>query len=103
MNANDLKLLHQWFQIPHVLRWYARNEKYTFEMIQEKYLPRINDATIPSFIICDHDKPVGYIQFYHVTEHLPEGVANYNHPVFNDFKPNEIVGIDLFIADENYL
>ena len=36
MNADDLKLLHQWFQIPHVLKWYARGEKYTFEMIQEK-------------------------------------------------------------------
>jgi hypothetical protein len=59
MNANDLKLLHQWFQIPHVLRWYARNEKYTFEMTQEKYLSRINDATIPSFIIYDNDKTYG--------------------------------------------
>jgi aminoglycoside 6'-N-acetyltransferase len=112
MNAKDLKLLHQWFQIPHVLKWYARDEKYTFEMIQEKYLSRINDATIPSFIIYDHDKPVGYIQFYYVTDHLPEGIADYSHPLFNDpglehtgasFKPNEIVGIDLFIADENYL
>jgi aminoglycoside 6'-N-acetyltransferase len=48
-------------------------------------------------------KPMGYIQFYHVTDHLPEGVADYSHPLFIDFKPNEIVGIDLFIADENYL
>jgi aminoglycoside 6'-N-acetyltransferase len=72
-------------------------------MIKEKYLPRINDATILNFIIHDHDKPVGYIQFYHVTDHLPEGIPDYSHPLFNDFKPNEIIGIDLFIADENYL
>jgi PhzF family phenazine biosynthesis protein len=103
MNEDDLYLLHQWFQIPHVLKWYAKDKKYTLEMIREKYLPRISDASIPSFIIYDNDKPVGYIQFYHVTDHLPEGIINYNHPLFNDFKPKEIAGIDLFIADENYL
>lgn len=103
MNASDLKLLHQWFQIPHVLKWYARDEKYTFAMIQEKYLPRINDATIQNFIIYDQDKPVGYIQAYHLTEHLPGGIEDHSHPFFDDFKPNELVGIDFFIADKNYL
>jgi aminoglycoside 6'-N-acetyltransferase len=103
VNEDDLKLLHQWFQIPHILRWYARDKKYTFEMIQEKYQPRINNASILSFIICDRDKPVGYIQLYHVVDHLPDGVEDYNHPVFKDFKPNELAGIDLFIADINYL
>lgn len=103
MSEGDFKLLHQWFQIPHILKWYAKNEKYTFEMIREKYLPRISDASVLVFIIYDDDKPVGYIQFYHVTDHLPEGVSDYSHPLFNDFKPNEIVGIDMFIADEDYL
>lgn len=103
MKEDDLKLLHQWFQVPHVLKWYARNEKYTFKMIQKKYLPRINDESIPSYIICDYDNPVGYIQFYHVTDHLPESIVNYDHPLFNDFNPKELVGIDLFIADESYL
>lgn len=81
MNENDLKLLHQWFQIPHVLKWYARDVKYTLEMIQEKYLPRINDYSISSFIICDYDKPVGYIQLYHLTDHFPERITDYNHPL----------------------
>lgn len=103
LNENDIKLLHQWFQIPHVLKWYARDEKYTLEMIEEKYRQRINDASIPNFIIYDQDRPVGYIQYYHVTEHLPEGITDYSHPLFKDYKPNELIGIDLFIADENHL
>ena len=103
MKNSDLKLLHEWFQIPHVLKWYARDEKYTPEMIEEKYRQRINDVSIPNFIIYDQDKPVGYIQYYHVTEHLSEGIIDYNHPIFNNFKPNELIGLDLFIADENYL
>jgi hypothetical protein len=28
MDGNDLKLLHEWFQILHILKWYARYEKY---------------------------------------------------------------------------
>ena len=103
MTEHDLKLLQQWFQIPHVLKWYARDEKYTLEMIQEKYIPRINDTTIPNFIIYYDDKPVGYIQYYQVANHLPQVIIDYNHPIFEEFKPNELAGIDLFIADENYL
>ena len=112
INANDLVLLHKWFQIPHILKWYARNKKYTFEMIKEKYFPRINDTSIPNFFIYDQDTPVGYIQYYHVTKHLPEGISDSSHPLFSNtalshtgasFKPKELAGIDLFIADENYL
>src|SRR3990167_7693528 len=103
MNEDNLILLHQWFQIPHVLKWYARDEKYTFEMIQEKYLPRINDSLIPSFIIYDKDKAVGYIQYYHVANYLSEGIADYNNPLFLDFKASELAGVDMFIANESYL
>lgn len=103
MDGEDLHLLHQWFQIPHVSKWYARGESYSLKMIQEKYLLRINNATILSFIIYDGDKAVGYIQFYYVTTYYPEGIKNNNHPVFKEFKPSEVVGIDLFIADKNYL
>src|SRR5204863_533303 len=89
--------------IPHIFKWYARNENYTLEMLQEKYLPRINNETIPSFIIYDQNDPVGYIQFYKLTNHLPEGMSDYSHPLFDDFMASEMIGIDLFIADVNHL
>lgn len=101
---NDLPLLHDWFQKPHVRQWYARGENYTIDMIREKYLPRIlNPESIPNFIIYANNTPIGYIQLYCVKDSLPDGVTDYKHSLFNDFKPEEIAGIDLFIADENYL
>lgn len=103
MDEEDLHLLHQWFQIPLVLKWYARGESYSLKIIQEKYLLRINDATILSFIIYDGDKAVGYIKFYYVTTHYPAGIKNNNHPVFKEFKLSKVVSIDLFIADKDYL
>lgn len=104
LTENDLPLLHAWFQKPHIQQWYARGESYTLDMIKEKYLPRIlHPESIPNFIVYADDTPIGYIQLYSVKDSLPDGVTDYNHPLFDNFKPNEIAGIDMFIADENYL
>lgn len=104
LTENDLPLLHAWFHKPHVKQWYARGESYTIDMIKEKYLPRIlNPETILNFIVYAGNTSIGYIQLYCVNDSLPEGVTDYNHPLFDNFKPNEIAGVDLFIADENYL
>jgi RimJ/RimL family protein N-acetyltransferase len=104
LTENDLPLLHTWFQKPHVKEWYARGENYTLNMIREKYLPRlINSESIPNFIVYADNTPIGYIQLYCVKDSLPDGVTNYNHSLFDDFKPNETAGVDLFIADESYL
>jgi RimJ/RimL family protein N-acetyltransferase len=104
LTENDLPLLLTWFQKPLVKQWYARGESYTLDMIKEKYLPRIlNPESIPNFIVYADSTPIGYIQLYCVKDSLPDGVTDYNYPLFDSFKPNEIAGIDLFIADENYL
>lgn len=103
LEENDLALLHQWFQIPHVLKWYARGKSFSFDEIQQKFLPRINDSTITSYIIYTREKPVGYIQLYQVEHHLPEGIDNHNHSLFDQIMPNELAGIDIFIADKNLL
>jgi RimJ/RimL family protein N-acetyltransferase len=104
LTKDDLPLLFKWFQKPHVKQWYARGESYTLDMIKEKYLPRIlNPESIPNFIIYADNTPIGYIQLYCIKDSLPDGVTDYTHPLFNNFKPNEIAGVDLFIANENYL
>src|SRR3990167_4661331 len=104
LREDDFELLHQWFQVPHVKEWYARGETYALEKIREQYLPRIKAPDfVPNFIINLDENPVGYIQLYHANHSLPEGVDNYTHPLFSQFKPEEIAGIDLFIADESIL
>lgn len=104
LTENDLPLLFTWFQKPHIKKWYARGEEYTFDMIKKKYLSRIIDSeSIPNFIIFADDTPIGYIQFYCVKDYFPDGVTDYSHPLFDSYKPSEIAGVDLFIAEENYL
>lgn len=101
---NDLLLLHQWFQLPHVFEWYARGDKYTLDMVREKYSPRIKQPEmISNFIIYVNDHAIGYVQLYQVKKHLPDGINDYNHALFINHKPEQIAGIDIFIADEKYL
>lgn len=99
----DLILLHQWFQKEHVLQWYARGVRYTLEMIREKYFPRLDDPDLISYIIHVNDIPVGYIQIYSLDRYLPDGVSGYTHPLFAMYSPQDLAGIDIFIADELYL
>ena len=104
LTESDLSLLLNWFQKPHIKQWYARGKNYTLDMIREKYLPRIlNSESIPNFIVYADKAPIGYIQLYCIRDFLPDGVTDYNHPLFDGFKSNEIAGVDLFIADEDYL
>ncbi len=103
LGEEDLKLLHQWFQVPHVKKWYARDQHFSFDMIREKYLPRINHPGIHNFIFYLDDRPIGYIQLYHLSTFLPEGVADHQHPLFTQYSPDKVAGIDLFLADENVL
>ncbi|HAU0349439.1 TPA: GNAT family N-acetyltransferase [Legionella pneumophila] len=98
----DLDLLYQWFQEPRINQMYGRNKSWSLEAITQKYLPRIQGKeTVPSYIIYDSNNPIGFIQYYFLTEHFPEGIKGHSHPLFNDYKPNEAVGIDLFIAHAN--
>lgn len=99
----DLILLYQWFQVPHIKKWYARGQHFSFDMIKEKYLPRINHPEIHNFIVYFDDRPIGYIQCYHLNTFLPEGVTDHQHPLFRQYSPDRLVGIDLFVADENVL
>ncbi|WP_454785822.1 GNAT family N-acetyltransferase [Legionella sp. WA2024007413] len=102
LSENDLTLLYHWFQEPLINQWYARDQSWSFEKIQQKYLPRIlGEDKVPSFIIYSGDLPLGFIQYYYLSDHLPEGVHHNNHPLFHCYSPHKLAGIDLFIASSN--
>jgi aminoglycoside 6'-N-acetyltransferase len=47
--------------------------------------------------------PVGYIQLYRVSDSFPDSVESYDHPLFANCSPQDMAGIDMFIAEEEYL
>ena len=99
LQISDLPLLHQWFQEPIVKKWYAREFTFSAEAIREKYLPRIlEQEAVPSFIVQINENPIGFIQYYALTNYLPEGI-NKENALFHLAKPHQIAGIDFFIGE----
>lgn len=101
LRERDLDLLYHWFQEPIINQLYGRSKSWTPENIKHKYLPRIQGKEfVPSFIIYNNTRPIAFIQYYCLTEHFPEGIPVHTHPLFKEYNPDEIVGIDLFIAND---
>ena len=87
---DDLRLLHDWLQRPHVQRWWRDRD--TYDEVVEHYLPAITgDDPTDLYVVLLDDRAVGFVQTYLVTDY-PEyaevtGVGD------------GVAGIDLFIAD----
>ncbi|OJW51812.1 MAG: hypothetical protein BGO67_08465 [Alphaproteobacteria bacterium 41-28] len=94
----------QWFAEPTVKQGYARNQQFSLEDISAKYAPRIEGIDpVPSFIIYLNQKPIGFIQYYCLSDHLPEGISGNHASLFDEFTPEQLAGIDLFIAEPSCL
>jgi RimJ/RimL family protein N-acetyltransferase len=91
MQADDLRLLHEWLQRPHVRRWWSPQE--TYQEVVEYYLPAIEgaDATDLYVALLD-DRPVGFLQTYMLVDY-PEHASVLE-------AGDGAAGVDLFIADE---
>lgn len=102
LSLEDLETLHQWFQEPTIQKYYERDKKWLLIEIEEKYKPRIlGQQHVPSFIVYLDNSPFGFIQYYLPPEFLPEGIKGSESPLFQQYNVKDIVGIDLFIAEEN--
>jgi aminoglycoside 6'-N-acetyltransferase len=102
LNEHHIELLYHWFQEPTINQLYACSETWSLNDINRKYLPRIQGKeNIPSFIVYLHDQPIGFIQYYCLTEHFPEGIQDDN-PLFRHYSANKIAGIDMFIAKSQH-
>lgn len=98
LHKNDLQHLYQWFQERTINQQYARGQTWSLKDIENKYLPRLTGYNnVPSFIIHLDNKAIGFIQYYCLSEGYPEGIEKEN-ALFKSYHPNEIAGIDLFIA-----
>ena len=89
---DDLVLLFNWLDRPHVKRWYSR-EPSSFAEVAAKYGPRAEEGSaVRAFIIQADNADVGYIQAYAID----------SFPDYERLTGAEkgVLGMDLFIADE---
>lgn len=97
LNLSDIPLIHRWFNLPHVMKFYSLR-KWTENEVAEKLKPYISgDKAVLGFIIVINEQPIGYVQQYKVIDY-PWPNQNLSEEIVNN-----AAGMDLFIGDKNFL
>lgn len=87
---DDLGLLHEWLQRPHVKQWWSERE--TYDDVVEHYLPAIEGKSPTDLYLVQLDeRPIAFVQTYLVSD----------HPEYGELvgEGDGVAGMDLFIAD----
>lgn len=97
LSFEDIPLIHQWFNMPHVQEYYSLRSWSEIEVLEKLKSTIQGEKAIIAFMVLFNKLPIGYVQFYKV--------ADYPWP--EQDLPDEIsqhaAGIDLFIGDSNLL
>lgn len=73
MEADDLRLMHEWLQRPHVRRWWT--DRHTYEEVQQHYLPAIEgEKPTDMYIALLDEEAIGFVQTYLLADY-PEDAA----------------------------
>ena len=66
MTEQDLPLLHDWLQQPHIVEWWGGEaERPTWSQTRERYLPRVlAEERVTPYIAMLGETPIGYAQSY---------------------------------------
>jgi aminoglycoside 6'-N-acetyltransferase len=91
LQKSDLLILFDWLGLPHVAEWWRESRDY--KIFYAKYSKKIIDPTIGQFLIYYKTEPIGFISWYEAA-YCPIGTESFPEPT---------CGIDLFIADTNYI
>jgi RimJ/RimL family protein N-acetyltransferase len=96
LKQNDLNLLRNWLNSPHVHEFYDKDKTNTVEDVEKRYAPKIKgEKPMDCYFVLFGDKPVGYIQKYFVND-WPELGDSLDYD-------DTVVSVDLFIGDSEYM
>jgi RimJ/RimL family protein N-acetyltransferase len=91
MTRDDLALMHDWLQRPHVRTWWSGRD--TFDEVVAHYLPAIEGRKPTDlYLIMLGKRAVGFIQTY-LLDNDPEFASRVD-------VGDNVAGVDLFLAEE---
>ena len=92
MVADDLRLLHEWLQRPHVDRWW--NERRSFDQVVDHYLPAIEGSEpTDHYLVLLDGHPIGMLQTYLVKDYP-------THASLMGVADDGVGGVDILIGEE---
>lgn len=96
LHFDDVPMLHNWLNKPHVHEWYDKDKENTFEEVREKYEKKINkEEPTDSYLVLYDNQPFGYIQTAKIKD----------WPAFESVmgKDQSAASIDVFIGEVEYM
>lgn len=94
----DISRVTQWFNQPHVVKFYSLRNNWTEAEVSKKLIGRDKeDKPVYSFIICKANLPIGYVQFYKLSD-FPWPDQDLSMEVVENG-----AGLDLFIGEPDLL
>jgi len=87
-----LSIVEKWLQKPHVKKYWDDGE--TWKESYEKYVLRTSSDVVKQFLVYFQNRPIGYIQYYWAGKVGDGWWKGYG---------DKIVGIDMYIGEEDYL
>lgn len=94
LQHSDAPLLVKWLSDPRVLEFYeGRDRPHDLEMVRRRFILKRGNP-VQGCIVEYQEKPIGYIQFYPVTE---EERDKYGYP-----STESVYGMDQFIGEPEY-
>jgi len=105
LKIEHIHLLYKWMQQPHVHQWWGEGRSWSLSEIKEKYKPYTHGYKIQQgiktpihpFIIEFEKRPIGFIQFYRVSDFPRDGFSVEN--VWQEDK--SLAAIDFYIGERD--
>ncbi|GAF06670.1 acetyltransferase [Paenibacillus pini JCM 16418] len=92
----DAIILSRWLSDPRVLEYYeGRDRPHDLDAVRQHFFNTSSEEEVTRCIIQYEDKPIGYIQYYHVAADEREVYG------YDSFK-GKIYGMDQFIGEPEY-
>jgi len=90
---DDVPLVHQWFNMPHVQEFYSLRA-WSIQEVRKKFM---EEKPIWKWIVDDDARPIGYIQHYRVSDFPWKDGESVVH--FQEDVEKNAAGLDFFLGD----
>lgn len=99
----DVSLMYQWFNLPHVQRFYSLREWTEKEVLEKLKLYITGEKPVSGFIVLMDENPIGYVQQYKISEQYEVSDYSWFDQGLSQAIVNNAAGMDLFIGDEKFI
>jgi aminoglycoside 6'-N-acetyltransferase len=103
LSFSDVPLMCQWYNLPHVQKFYSLRQWTEKEVLEKLKLHITGEKPVLGFIVLMGEDPIGYVQQYKISEQYEVSDYFWLDQNLSQAIVNNAAGMDLFIGDEKFI